>query len=338
MSATAKQFAKKALNYALPVGGFAVGWVAFTLAEDNNWISQNAQRKMNIANLKLQLCAQRYLPASVTEKYGYPEKVLLSMIDSMEKGYSEEAMNDRVTFDEILSECELPEQIGFLEEHASEEIPYFYIADVFHSWARLHEGTFLHAERRERRQTEKPLSPKGQMAAGPLLLRDIPELDSEVLCKSLWEKMLNRVIPYDVSIRALCVLAVNNKANAKRLASAADVNALIACYEAYEKKESERPSNEDSVIDHAEVYAATLFFLCAINDAAVRKRWFPGFGQPRTGPFPLATRVDADRWCSAFSPSKATRMDLELVAEPASLFADMMCEKLRCNERAVPLD
>lgn len=312
--------------------------MAFTLAEERNWISESAQRRMSLSNLRLQRSLQRWLPASVVDKYGYPEEVLTSMIEGIEKGYTEQAVNDRMTFDEVLSQCELSEQIGFLEEHAAEEIPYFYIADVFHAWARLHEGTVMHSEKLHRKPTEGRGHSEGAhiVGAGPLVLRNVPELDSEILCTSLWEKMLRDVIPFDVSIRALSVLAVNNKANAKRLAALANVNDLLSCYEAYEQAERERnreTAREEALVSHAEVYAAVMFFLRAINDASIRTRWIPGIGQPSTGRYPLAARVDADRWCRLFAPSQAAAPDVELVAEPAALLCDVLCERLRCSER-----
>ncbi|KAK7200927.1 hypothetical protein NESM_000151600 [Novymonas esmeraldas] len=322
MSAGAKGFIK---NVAFPVIGFGLGWVGFTAVEQNGLLGESTQRWLNVCNLKLQLRTQRLLPASVVEKYGYPEDTLQSMISYLEKGYSETEVADRMTFDEVLRQCPVPEQMAYLEEHALEEIPYFYIADIFHSWANLNAHTIL-------RQPQASPQESDTGSAAPLLRND-DAFDSEVLCHALWDKMILNVIPFDVSIRALCALAVNNRANARRLALLSSPERVVELYNDYtDKRQSDRlqGGSGSDVVAPAEVAAATLFFLRAVNDASVHKRWVPLLGAPSTGPYPLARRVPRESWCRAFG--SLTPAITAVTADTAVLLADVVSERLRCEE------
>jgi hypothetical protein len=338
MSGAAKKFFK---NVGVPIIGFGIGWGAFTAIEHNQLLGDNAQRWLNVHNLKLQMYTQYILPASLVEKYGYPEETLKSMIELLEKGYTETEISDRMTFDEVLQQCALPEQMAYLEEHASEEIPYFYIADVFHSWANLNTKSFAKPTDSDKATAETASSTSATAATTgtsdtALVLRNNPDFDSAILCHSLYDKMLHNVIPFDVSIRALCVLAVNNKANAKRLARLCSVDDVVRLYAEYAgklKSDGEgigaTPHGPD-VVAPAEVTAATLFFLRAVNDASVHTRWVPLVGVPSTGPYPLTRTVQAKQWCNTFGCLSAAATSR--TAETAMVLADVMNERLRCSE------
>lgn len=331
MGSRAKRLFK---SVGVPLIGFGIGWGAFTAVEHNHLLSDSMQRWLNVHNLKLQLYAQRLLPDSVVEKYCYPEETLRSMIEFIEKGYTEAEVSERMTFEEVLRQCAVPEQMAYLEEHASEEIPYFYIADIFHSWANLNTHSF--AKPSSTSITANSPDAADGAPAPPMVLRNDPDFDSAVLCDALYDKMLHKVIPFDVSIRALCVLAVNNKANAKRLArvcTADDISRLYAQYVGKLKKEEQEAGSSSrgaDVVAPEEVTAATLFFLRAINDASVHTRWLPLIGAPSTGPYPLARTVQPAQWCDAFG--RLTASDMSRSADTAVVLADVISERLKCTE------
>lgn len=337
MSAGAKRLWR---SVGIPLIGFGVGWGAFTAMERSEVLSESTQRWLNVHNLKLQLYTQRLLPASLVQRYGYPEDTLRSMIEYLEKGYSEAEVSERMTFEEVLKQCAVTEQMAYLEEHASEEIPYFYIADIFHSWANLNARSFAQPAVKAEDDASSTDASTGAAQARPpppppLVLRNDPEFDSEILCSSLYDKMLHNVIPFDVSIRALCVLAVNNKANAKRLARTCSPDDIARLYSDYaDKVVRERAkatvSQPDDAVAPAEVTAATLFFLRAVNDASVHTRWVPLLGAPSTGPYPLARTVQPERWCRAFGDLRG--IFTGQTAETASVLVEVMNTRLQCAE------
>ncbi|KAG5492913.1 hypothetical protein JKF63_01493 [Porcisia hertigi] len=324
-------------NIGLPIIGFGIGWTAFTALEQSGFLSESMQRWLHVHNLKLQLYTQRLLPNAVVHKYCYPGDTLQAMINFLEKGYSEAEMSDRMTFDEVLRQCAVPEQIAYLEEHALEDIPYFYIADIFHSWANLNVHSFVRQQQLSQKDTAtsaaSPTSPAVSAApSAALVLRSDAAFDSEVLCSSLWEKMISNVIPFDVSIRALCVLAVNNRANAQRLAKLSSPQRVVELYNEYMDKchADEQQGSDPVVVSPDEVAAATLFFFRAVNDASIHKTWIPLLGALQKDPYPLARKVQSGSWCRAFgSLTPAVR---GATSETALVLADVMKERLRCCE------
>lgn len=335
-------------NVVLPVAGFGLGWWGFTEIEQNGLLSPAAQRWLNIHNLKLQLAVQHVLPAAVTEKYGYPEEYLRSAITHLEQAPlddNEAAQAERMTFQQVLVECEVPEQMEYLEEHASEDIPYFYIADIFNAWAIVHQSTYL-------REPFHPIPPKSssttEEAVGVKKLsgHNSKAFDSPILCQQLWDKMNHNVIPFDVGARALCVLAVSSRTNAERFNKLISVDALLDMYETYQEEETAKAKERQSSWRHkeqaaqwevappAEVTVATLGLLRAMNDAAVHTRWVPLVGRPSTGPYPLAATASTDSWCRDFAMS-TLGSDVTSHAPQATLaFAEVMSDKLRCSDRA----
>ncbi|CAJ1037249.1 hypothetical protein Q4I30_007718 [Leishmania utingensis] len=333
MNVYARSFFK---NVGLPVVGFGIGWAGFTVVEQSGLLTEPMQRWLNVHNLKLQLYTQRLLPTSVVEKYGCPADTLRSTIELLEKGYNENEISDRMSFDEVLRECAVPEQVAYLEEHASEEIPYFYIADIFHSWANLNVRSFVRQQQSlmdTAANTTIPTSPvEGAAASFALVLRNDEAFDSDVLCSALWEKMIHSVIPFDVSIRALCVLAVNNRANARRLARLSSPERVVELYNEYTGKiqANQQQSSGPDVVPPEEVAAATLFFLRAVNDASIQKRWIPLPGALSTDLYPLAWKVQREPWCRAFG--NLTPTVAHATSEMAVMLVDVMNERLRCVE------
>ncbi|EPY20129.1 hypothetical protein STCU_09142 [Strigomonas culicis] len=274
---------------------------------------------MNVFNLKVIRATQGVLPSTLVDQYGYKPEFLDQMISSLEKGYTEAQMADRFTFDEILKECGVEDQLAYLEEHATEDIPYFYIADVFHSWARIHEALYLLPH--DRHPTD----------SGHLAMQNNEQFDSEVLCKEVWKKMMDNVLPFDVGVRVLCVLAVTNKKNAKRIAASSQQGAeVVRYYKAYMDKLRENNTPDGDTVSKADVTAAALFLLRALNDAVVSKPLLPFVGT-KTGPYPLANRVDATVWCEDFGALDAAIR--QQTADSAVLLVDVLNEKLKCTEK-----
>jgi hypothetical protein len=50
----------------------------------------------------------------------------------------------RASFADVLMNCSLPEQMEWLADHVSEQIPYFYIEELVHTWAAIHFGHLLY--------------------------------------------------------------------------------------------------------------------------------------------------------------------------------------------------
>jgi len=321
MPFSARRFAS---NFLLPIGGFATGWWSLKFLEDNELISAEMQRRMHISNLKMQLAVQRVMPASMRERLSQPEDLLQRMIDTLEKGYSETDLSSRVTFDQIFEECGVPEQLEFLEEHAAEDIPYFYIADIFHSWATVHRDIYVKA---------------ADVSADTFpVRRDHPDYDSALLCAAVPAKMRTNVLPFDVSVRALCVLAVQSRKNAQRLSHALSPGEVMTQYMAYMKTLDEKKQPEGDVVPAMDVTAATMLLLHALNEAKANasSSWRSIFSRHRPDhSFPIVQEVDASQWCTEVLPAYRSVMaskasEGSVIMPPAALLAEVLSERLRC--------
>ncbi|ESL11024.1 hypothetical protein TRSC58_01235 [Trypanosoma rangeli SC58] len=303
----------------LPMGGFVTGWVAYRAVEEKGLIDESYLRQIRVGNLKLQLYLQQHVfPVAFTDKYGYSEDSLKTMIERLgrEGGGNEGA--ERWTFEQILQECDLHGQIAWLEEHVSYDIPYFYIADIFNGWCILHRSLFT-AETGDKRQ-------------GTILARWGDNNDafaSEVLCKGVVEKALNRVLPYDVAVRALCVLAVGHTSNAKLLSQIISPSVILERYEAYLNDLERRNMMSGDAVSSAEVAAATLELLRVLNLASVHRRWIPFWGRASTGPYPIASKLNEEMWCKCLGtlPAGTTK----LCADATLIFADILSELFNCQ-------
>ncbi|PWV02649.1 hypothetical protein C4B63_2g321 [Trypanosoma cruzi] len=139
----------------LPLCGFATGWVAYRAVEERGLIDESYLRRIRLGNLTLQLYLQQHvLPVAFTEKYGYPEEFLKTMIERLGRGDDADNEVERQTFEQILRECDLNGQIAWLEEHVLYDIPYFYIADIFDGWCALHRSLFTTADEGEGKESD----------------------------------------------------------------------------------------------------------------------------------------------------------------------------------------
>ncbi|RNF11094.1 uncharacterized protein Tco025E_06704 [Trypanosoma conorhini] len=303
----------------LPIGGFATGWVAYRAVEEKHLIDESYLRQLRMSNLKLQLYLQQHVfPVAFTEKYGYSEDFLKTMIERLgrEGGSNEEA--ERWTFEQILQECDLPGQIAWLEEHVSYDIPYFYIADIFNSWCIVHRSLFT-AETVDRKKETLSSRRGGNNKA----------FASEILCRGVVEKTLNGVFPYDVAVRALCVLAVGHTSNAKLLSQLISPSVIVERYETYLNELERRNMTSGDAISSTEVAAATLELLRALNTASVHQRWFPFWGRASTGPYPIAAQLNGEKWCACLGTLPAGTA--KLCTDGALIFADILSERFNCQ-------
>ncbi|CCW68983.1 unnamed protein product [Phytomonas sp. Hart1] len=326
----AKPAYKCAENMFLPIVGFATGWGAFVLLDQGNFLSSGLPRWFKTNQLKMRLHLQSLLPEHLVEKYGYPQSFLQDAILRLESEASSKSTPDRVGFQEILSQCGVRQQILYLEEHATEDIPYFYIADVFHAWATLHQPVFLHSPSHFNGPTENPpRDPPGLSSTS----REAAEFESRRLCEAVWGKIQDGVLPFDVGVRVLGVLAVRSPNNARWMLHHGLLGDLLKGYEGYQQRlAAGREGSVGPVSPAHEVAAAMAALMKAFHDACGSFRW--GF-IPQSA-FPLARRVDGELWCRVFYPTYHTPALTDAVG-PGLRFVGAMCEQLRCSER-IPLE
>ncbi|KAF8298549.1 hypothetical protein TcYC6_0071550 [Trypanosoma cruzi] len=303
----------------LPLCGFATGWVAYRAVEERGLIDESYLRRIRLGNLTLQLYLQQHvLPVAFTEKYGYPEEFLKTMIERLGRGDDAENEAERQTFEQILRECDLNGQIAWLEEHVLYDIPYFYIADIFDGWCALHRSLFTTAVEGEGKESD--LTRRGGNSDA---------FASEVLCRGVVEKTLNGIFPYDVAVRVLCVLAVGHTSNARLLSQLISPTVIVERYEAYLNDLEQRNTMASDKIPNKEVTAATLELLRALNTASVHRRWWYFWGRASTGPYPVAAQLNGEMWCRCLGNLPAgTR---EICPDGALVFADTLSESFRCG-------
>jgi hypothetical protein len=275
----------------VPLIGFGVGWGGYSLVEQYQLVDPSTTRWTHIYNLKLQRMVQQQLPEVLAQRMSFSKEQLDAMIGYLEAGGADQSSKEaeRVPFKKILADCRPQEQLEWLSDHISEDIPYFFIADIFHSWAELHEDAFLRGE------PETLAALRGESSA---------VFDSKVLSQGVWKKMMTEVIPFDVGVRVLCVLARRGQHNAKwinALHGAPDekaVDTVLRLHKEYKEQLIQSHQGEGNVVPSRTVDAATAVLVAALNDAAVHGRRFPWIGRSPSGPFPLLNTSRRDTWCN----------------------------------------
>jgi hypothetical protein len=279
-------------GFGIPLIGFGVGWGGYSMMEQFQLVDSSVIQWTHLYNLKLQRLVQRQLPETLAQRMSFTKDQLDAMIQHLEASTSGNdaavTQADRVPFKKILGDCRPQEQMEWLTDHVSEDVPYFFIADIFHSWAELHEGAFL-------------LDPATKLAEAPS-----PVFDSKELTQGVWRKMINEVIPFDVGVRVLCVLARLGPQNAALVnglhseqngskQNAADT--ILRLHSEYRQQLNASGHESGNVVPVATVDAATAVLLTTLNDAAVHGRRFPWIGRSPSGPFPLLNAARRERWC-----------------------------------------
>eukprot|EP00744_Colponema_vietnamica_P023561 GILI01034139.1.p1 GENE.GILI01034139.1~~GILI01034139.1.p1 ORF type:complete len:328 (+),score=31.33 GILI01034139.1:71-985(+) len=187
---------------AIPAVGFGIGWGGWDLMERYELVSPEAQQWLHLNRLK----AQRGVKASLPEGAG--SFLVRESVEDLDRAIANlsappiESVDNRLKFVEVLQQCRIQEQLEWMEEHAQEDIPFFFIADLFHAFAALHEPCLSSDEK-----------------GSDVLLVDDKKFASSILTQRTCEMMLSGVMPFDVAARVLAVLAVSNKANRITVAS-----------------------------------------------------------------------------------------------------------------------
>lgn len=287
MSAPTKKASKPSALRALlaPLLGFGIGWGSYSLIEQYHLIDDRYIRLTHLWNLRGQRWLRTVVPEGASEALRFPPAESLdAMIRVLEQEYqttaADKPQQQRVPFTQILRDCRTQEQMEWLSDHVSEDVPYFFIADIFHSWAELHQDRYLPSAHVE-----------GVENSSQCLPRDAA-FDSKVVSEGVWEKMLSEVLPYDVAVRVLAVLAVAGKENAKWLSTRSSnvggpqTPAFETVVALHKKYHEELGGRKAEVVSVEEVDAATASLLCELNKARVRGKRLGVFGTP-TGPYPL---------------------------------------------------
>lgn len=306
-------------TFGVPILGFGVGWGAYTFVENSSMISERNIQWTHLQNLRAQkyLAELNVLPQFVSSKLLLDSNELnarISMLESILAGDAP-SKDDRVPFSQILRECQVEQQVEWLLEHVEEDIPYFFIADLFHSWAEVHEASC----------TSQPLLPS----------KSNESFLSPDLCTGVWEKTVSGVLPFDVGVRALTVLAANHKENAKQIFLFRDsegVAAPLLLQRLYSTYCTERAENPDNTVPRALVDACTVKLFLLMNEVA--KKGKRSLLTPwRRPPFPITESLsDTTAWCQCFNDNAVVgRVETVIPAQDAKLFEAMRSQGFHCN-------
>lgn len=318
-----------------PLLGFGIGWGSWSLLDKSDLIPTSSKQRMYMWQLRGLRCASATLPASISASLNLPSvETLDAIVGNLESvlGEGEQPREpERVPFEDVLGQCGVQEQIEWLEEHVEEEIPFFFIADLFNAFANVHTGAF-------------------SATASAYGAETPATYESAVLVKGTFQKMLNGVIPFDVSVRVLAALAAMNKSNAAMLdslhgratvlerSSDSDLpdepalQSIVRLHADYHERLAEKGTPEgDSSVPSGSVDAATLQLLQSLNNVRIReRRWYKPLVSP-TGPFP-ALRLANDtavktQFCSILLTPKESLL-------PHTLrFAEAAAEVLKCRSK-----
>nr|CCD17563.1 unnamed protein product [Trypanosoma congolense IL3000] len=298
------------------VCGFACGWYVYRFAEEQQLIGDTYLRTIRVGFLKTQLLLQEHiLPTKFTEKYGHEAETLKAMIKYWN---SKNDSEERWSFEQLFRECQVPEQIAWLEEHVSEDIPYFYIADLVGGWCRVHKKYYASNGGWKAVDADEP----------QLLVGNDERFVSSVLCKGIVEKAKTDVLPYDIAVRALCILASSHEANAQVLSNTINPQFIVEKYRNYvENLQTHSQTNKEAVAI-AEVSAATLELLNAINKVLQKQRRIKIWLNSTERQHPVAAQLNATQWCTVFND---TFLDLaKETSKEAHQFLEVTSHFFKC--------
>lgn len=325
-----------------PLIGFGIGWGSYTLIEKYELISDKYILLTYLVNLRTQRMLSQALPTALSEKFLMPVADIDNMIVNVEQARSLAAsgekpntsQQERVPFTKILSECRPQEQLEWLEEHIREDIPFFFIGDIFNSWAEVHQKTFF----------AKPADSVKDLADDCVAFNAPASVfESKVLCEGVWKKMLTDVIPFDVSVRVLCILASKSRENARHILALVDATqgegsttstvdacrTIVRLHREYHDRLEKEGSKEGNVVPSVTVDAATVQLLLALNGALVNRRVVPLFGRPSTGPYPLLKDY-RDVWCGSSLPQRIAATSGEYLNDVANQATHLTKDFFKC--------
>lgn len=256
----------------IPLVGFGVGWGGWGLLEKTDLVTPEHHQTLALWRLK----AMRVASAAVPEgTLSMTAEEITERIELLQRA-AEPQPDNRVKFVEVLQQCRVQEQLEWMEEHAEEEIPFFFIADLFHAFGALHEAELAVAVSAENATDNSGIpSSSSASASADRPLEDDRRFTSPILVRRTFEMMVNGVMPYDVASRVLGVLALKSAANRKQLLglSARDgggaTDTIVHRWALYREEMVEKGTPEgDATVSAAQVDIATAQLLTALDAAA----------------------------------------------------------------------
>lgn len=265
---------------------------------ENEYFPEQALRFVLLLQLRQIRAVQSYFPEEIVKRYGMDPKELDSRIELLKENpsgvYRKGERNNRISFLDVLQECNIEEQTRFLEDHFLEEIPFFFISDILFSWTRLHRHFYLPKDQEGRSTSVKddvnnlhdgdtctlfrtPPSSSSvdlerhfteRIKSKPY--KDGKNFQSKILCKNLLGKIKDNVIPFDVGVCALAILACSSQKNREFLSGLIIPEDFVQEYENYKKNYSSVQRNtfleSNEYVSTDEISAAMQSLLSALDE------------------------------------------------------------------------
>lgn len=286
-----------------PVASFAVGWFGYQYADSHSLIPIRLRHNLALYSLQTQLFVVKTVPSCLL--YGKSEDELrdqISFLRSVSRG------DGKVAFEDILKECQPKEQVGFLEDHFQESIPFFFIGDLVYSWTRLHRDRYL----------EDPLPDLHH--AG----RQQDVYESKILCEGVWAAAVNKMIPFDICVSALAILAACSERNQRTMAKCFTAARLLDEYEAYTKSDDA----QHGTVPEAERSVSLLSLLHSLDHEWKEKPSLLGRAlglvHKKKESQPPAGHQQWDQWCRMI-PSMLSPETKQIVAPGTLQFIEQAC-------------
>lgn len=287
-------------KYIFPLACFSVGWYGGRVALSKDYIPESILDPLLLSEIRLVAKLQSCFPEKLVSRYGVDPKVLDAQLQQLLEKRSKDVGDDsgkrhRISFADVLKECNEAEQTCFLEDHFLETIPFFYISDIVYSWVQLHHNFYL-PEQLQKHETKHSdqnsfdpchaLSTSYSANNGCALtdqdncylqrMRSTTSIQekqfqSKVLCSGLWDKLKDKVIPFDVSVCALAILASSSRKNRELLAGIVRPEEIVKEYNDYmgSHTSTSKPNShleKSEYVPAEEVRCATRSLLYALDE------------------------------------------------------------------------
>lgn len=335
-------------RWVVPLAFFGVGWCGGNLLISNGYVPDRVLHPIVQTELRLLQAFQSFLPEEIIQRYGVAPNELEARIKMLGEENGNSLCNGaggrgRISFLDVLEECNIGEQIKFLEDHFLEDIPFFFITDILYAWTQLHRQHYW-PEKLEggaypqaiNHHTDTFPDPTGscslisttttttctsnnnirnshnrnnssthtcnrdcgtlcpvQRAFYEQIWRSIPrekekKFESKVLCEGVVAKWKDNVIPFDVSVCAMAVLASSSRKNRELLAGLIVPTDLVEGYRDYISRHTKRlrgksETGSDGYVSSEEVDCATRSLLYALEEGKrsvdqsfmgrIKKKW-----------------------------------------------------------------
>lgn len=243
---------------ALAIGGgsFGLGYFSFQWAEKKGMVPVSFQKSMALFFLKAKRGIVHSMPSSVIKRFNVETDSLDEYIELLTAKPT--VPQEKELFTEALRECRPTEQIKFLEDHFLETIPFFFIGDIVYSWTRLYR--FVYHKLYGKLHEQVILSSE----------TNFQDFESKVLCRGMWEKTVDCVIPFDVGVCALAILSTCKK-NQEMLGTIVPSSVLLQMYTDH-LVSFKQSDGKDFLISQEELLSAMATLLGALDAANSRRR------------------------------------------------------------------